>query len=114
MRTWVRIGDHRSARTVFDDALAGTSEMLVTTAVLELGEITQADALQVVLFYRRHAPQKFERAAIRWLETSRRHGLRARRESDALDGLIALRDRDDSGLATLEALGLRPSSLAGG
>lgn len=68
MRTWVRIGDHRSARTVFDDALAGTSEMLVTTAVLELGEITQADALQVVLFYRRHAPQKFERAAIRWLE----------------------------------------------
>ena len=99
--------DHRSPSAVLEGALRGSSEILVTTAALEMGQLTLADALRVTVFYRKHAPAKYERTAVRWLERLAAAGPSLEEVTDAAEALLALRDGDDSGLAALEAIAAR-------
>ena len=78
--------------------------MMVTTAAIEAAPLTQADALRVVVFYRRHAPAKFEAAARRWLVRLIEERATLREIADAADGLLALGEGDDSSIADLSAM----------
>jgi hypothetical protein len=72
-------------------------------AARELGSLSPADALSLVLLYRRAGDEKFERAARRWVRRLQiDHSLR-RREVELLRGaLVALGSRLDA--VALDAL----------
>jgi hypothetical protein len=76
----------------FKRALATGNETLVTTAALELPRVALDDALRICLVLRGGDPERYERAAVRWLG---RFALEARQvtiadlrcAADALDAL---------------------------
>src|SRR5438309_2569585 len=51
----------------FRRALASGSEALVTAAALELPRVALDDALRICLILRDGEPERYERAAVRWL-----------------------------------------------
>ena len=56
-----------SAYTRFRRALDAGNELLVITTARELPHIGLADALRVCLVFRDGDPERYERAAVRWL-----------------------------------------------
>lgn len=56
-----------SAYTRFRRALDVGNELLVITTARELAHIGLADALRVCLVFRDGDPERYERAAVRWL-----------------------------------------------
>ena|ERR1022692_4699295 len=90
----------------FRRALETGNEALVTAAARELPRIALDDALQICLVLRGGEPQRYERAAVRWLG---RFALEARDVTiDALrfaaDALDALPDRPTDAMERLARL----------
>jgi hypothetical protein len=56
-----------SAGTRFDRAVRGRNRFLAETAAFEMGALTLADALALVVLYAEARDDKFEKAAVRWL-----------------------------------------------
>jgi hypothetical protein len=78
----------------FRRALATGNESLVTAAALELPRIALDDALRICLVLRGGDPDRYERAAVRWLGRFALEGRRVtiddlRAAADALDMLAA-------------------------
>jgi hypothetical protein len=76
----------------FRRALATGSESLVTAAALELPRVALDDALRICLVLRGGDPERYERAAVRWLGRFALEGRRVtiadlRAAADALDTL---------------------------
>ncbi len=61
------MGEHGSPYPRFRRALTTGNPVLVTSAALELGRLSLADALAVCLVFGDHEPERFDRAAVRWL-----------------------------------------------
>ena len=98
-----------SAYTRFRRALDAGNELLVIAAARELPRIGLEDALRICLLIRGGDPDRYERAAVRWLG---RFALEARHVTiDALrqaaDALDALPDRPTDGMERLQRLCLR-------
>src|SRR5207302_11434835 len=90
----------------FRRALETGNEALVTTAALELPRIALDDALRICLVLRGGDPDRYERAAVRWLG---RFALEARGVTiDALrlaaDTLDALPDQPEEAIERLQRL----------
>src|SRR5579884_471525 len=98
-----------SAYSRFRRALATGNLLLVRTAAAELPHVTLKDALEVCLLLRDQDPERFERAAVRWLG---RFALEARevtleavqRAAAALD---AMPRQPDAAMEALAALCLK-------
>jgi hypothetical protein len=95
-----------SPYTRFRRALASGNELLVLTTARELPTIALDDALQICLVLRNGDPDRYERAAVRWLGRFALEGqdvsisdLRA-----AADALDRLPDRAHDGLERLQQL----------
>jgi hypothetical protein len=92
MRTYVRVTSDGNPYARFRRALETGNEALVTAAALELPRIALDDALRICLVLRGGDPDRYERAAVRWLG---RFALEARHATiddlrlaaDALDSL---------------------------
>lgn len=67
MRTCVRMTSDGSAYQRFRRALETGNEKLVTAAALELPRVALDDALRICLLLRGGDPDRYERAAVRWL-----------------------------------------------
>ena len=98
MRTYVRMTSDGSPYARFRRALETGNEMLVLGAARELPQIALDDALRICLVLRDGDPERYERAAVRWLG---RFALEAHGVT-----IEALRQAAD-------ALELLPSSTAG-
>jgi hypothetical protein len=90
----------------FRRALATGNEALVTAAALELPRIALDDALRICLVLRGGDPDRYERAAVRWLG---RFALEGRRVSiddlrSAANALDALPDRPADSMERLQRL----------
>ena len=90
----------------FRRALATGNEAVVVAAALELPRIALDDALQICLVLRGGDPDRYERAAVRWLG---RFALEARRATiddlrSAADALDALPDRPADAMERLQRL----------
>jgi hypothetical protein len=95
-----------SPYTRFRVALQSGNEMLVTMAAHELPYIALEDALRICLVYRDGDPDRYERAAVRWLG---RFALEARGVTiDALrsaaDALALLPERATEAMERLQSL----------
>jgi hypothetical protein len=95
-----------SAYGRFRRALETGNELLVLAAARELPQVSLADALSVVLLLRDGAPERYERACVRWLG---RFALEARGVSidglrAAADALDTLPERASEGMERLQAL----------
>ena len=95
-----------SAYTRFRRALDTGNPHIVIAAAKELPQIALDDALRVCLVFRDGDPQRFERAAVRWLG---RFALEARGVSidslrAAADALDALRERTPEAMEKLQAI----------
>jgi hypothetical protein len=95
-----------SPYTRFRRALASGNELLVLTTARELPTIALDDALQICLVLRNGDPDRYERAAVRWLG---RFALEGRDVSvndlrAAADALDHLPDRAYDGLERLQQL----------
>jgi hypothetical protein len=60
------VGNAGSPNALFRRALATNNVTLANTAAIEAGQLNLADALSLTLLYRDQAPDRFERAAVRW------------------------------------------------
>jgi len=90
----------------FRRALETGNAALVTAAALELPQIALDDALRVCLVFRDGNPDRYERAAVRWLG---RFALEARDVTideirSAADALDALPDRTADAMERLQRL----------
>ena len=90
----------------FRRALETGNEALVTAAALELPRIALEDALRICLVLRSGDPERFERAAVRWLG---RFALEAREVTiedlrQAADALAALPSRTGEAMERLQRL----------
>jgi hypothetical protein len=90
----------------FRRALATGNEALVTAAALELPRIALDDALRICLVLRGSDPERYERAAVRWLG---RFALEARNATIgdlrlAAEALDALPDRAAEAMERLQRL----------
>lgn len=90
----------------FRRALATGNEALVTAAALELPRIALDDALRICLVLRGGDPERYERAAVRWLG---RFALEARNVTiddlrSAANALDALPDRPGDAMERLQHL----------
>lgn len=90
----------------FQRALEVGNELLVLAAARELPQVALADALRICLVLRDGDPDRYERAAVRWLG---RFALEARRVSIddlrlAADALRALPQRTDDAMERLQQL----------
>ena len=90
----------------FRRALETGNELLVLTAARELPQIALDDALRICLVFRNGDPERYERAAVRWLG---RFALEARGVTiDALrsaaDALDALPEHSTEAMERLERL----------
>ena len=90
----------------FRRALATGNAALVTAAALELPQVSLDDALRICLVLREGDPERYERAAVRWLG---RFALEARRVTIddlrlAADALDALPDRASEAMERLQRL----------
>jgi hypothetical protein len=95
-----------SPYTRFRRALATGNELLVLTTARELPAIALDDALEICLVLRNGDPDRYERAAVRWLG---RFALEGRDVSiadlrAAADALDRLPDRAHDGLERLQQL----------
>ena len=95
-----------SAYARFRRALETGNQALVLTAARELPQIALDDALRICLVLRDGDPERYERAAVRWLG---RFALEARHVTiDALrsaaDALDALPDRAGEAMEQLQAV----------
>ena len=90
----------------FKRALATGNEALVTAAALELPRVALDDALRICLLLRGGDPDRYERAAVRWLG---RFALEARNVTIedlrlAADALDALPERTTDAMERLQGL----------
>jgi hypothetical protein len=90
----------------FKRALATGNEALVTAAALELPRIALEDALRICLVLRSGDPDRYERAAVRWLG---RFALEARQVTiedlrQAADALAAMPQRTAEAIERLQRL----------
>jgi len=95
-----------SAYSRFRRALDTGNELLVITAAIELPPIALDDALRICLVLRGGDPERYERAAVRWLG---RFALEARGVTiealrAAADALDALPERATEAMEQLQAL----------
>ncbi len=95
-----------SAYTRFRRALDTGNEHLVTAAALELPRVALDDALRICLVFRHGDPERYERAAVRWLG---RFALEARGVTidvlrAAANALDALPERAPEAMEQLQAL----------
>jgi hypothetical protein len=95
-----------SAYSRFRRALDTGNELLVITAARELPQIALDDALRICLVLRGGDPERYERAAVRWLG---RFALEARGVTiealrAAADALDALPERATEAMEQLQAL----------
>src|SRR5215212_8043768 len=67
MRTSVRMGDAGSPYSRFQRALATGNLNVIRAAAAELPRVDLGDALAVCVAIREAEPERFERAALRWL-----------------------------------------------
>src|SRR5579884_2779429 len=67
MRTYVRMTSDGNPYARFRRALETGNEALVTAAARELPRIALDDALRICLVLRGGDPERYERAAVRWL-----------------------------------------------
>lgn len=67
MRTSVRVTGQGSAYARFRRALETGNELLVFAAAKDLPRIGLEDALRICLVFRDGDPERYERAAVRWL-----------------------------------------------
>lgn len=94
-----------SAYVRFQRALATGNLLLIRTAAAELPSVSLGDALAVCLAIRDGAPDRFERAALRWL--ARYATERAASIDDvraAADAFAVLRSRPEDALSELQRL----------
>lgn len=92
MRTYVPVTSDGSAYTRFRRALEIGNELLVLAAARELPRVGLEDALRICLVLRDGDPERYERAAVRWLGRFALEGRNVsidalRRAADALDAL---------------------------
>ncbi len=90
----------------FRRALATGNEALVTAAALELPRIALDDALRICLVLRGGDPDRYERAAVRWLGRFALEGRRVTIDDlrDAANALDALPDRPADSMERLQRL----------
>src|SRR5437899_6589920 len=90
----------------FRRALATGSEALVTAAALELPRIALDDALRICLVLRGGDPDRYERAAVRWLGRFALEGLGVTIEDlrTAANALDALPERPTDAMERLQGL----------
>lgn len=67
MRTCVPMGDAGSSYARFRRALATGNLLHIRSAAAELPQVNLGDALAVCMAIREAEPERFERAALRWL-----------------------------------------------
>lgn len=99
------MGNTGSAYARFQRALATGNLHLIRAAAAELPRVDLADALAVCMAIRESEPQRFERAALRWL--ARYAVEKAASVADvraAADAFAAMLQRPDDALCTLRRL----------
>jgi hypothetical protein len=106
MGTYVRVTSDGNPYARFRRALATGNEALVTAAALELPRIALDDALRICLVLRGGDPDRYERAAVRWLG---RFALEARNVTiddlrSAANALDALPERPADAMERLQGL----------
>ena len=67
LRTYVRMGNHGTAYGRFLRALDSGNEVLILSAAKQLPRVALNDALRICLVLRDGDPDRYERAAVRWL-----------------------------------------------
>jgi hypothetical protein len=99
------MGDAGSAYARFQRALATGNLNLIRAAAAELPRVDLADALAVCMAIRESEPQRFERAALRWL--ARYAVEKAASVADvraAADAFATMLGHPDDALSTLRRL----------
>jgi hypothetical protein len=99
------MGDAGSSYSRFQRALATGNLNLIRAAAAELPRVDLDDALAVCMAIRDAEPERFERAALRWL--ARFAVERAASVADvrtALDAFAAMLQRPEEALSTLRGL----------
>jgi hypothetical protein len=99
------MGDAGSSYSRFRRALATGNLQLIRAAAAELPQVDLDDALAVCMAIREAEPERFERAALRWL--ARYAVERAASVADvrtAIDAFAAMLHRPDDALTTLRRL----------
>jgi len=99
------MGNAGSAYARFQRALATGNLNLIRAAAAELPRVDLADALAVCMAIRESEPQRFERAALRWL--ARYAVEKAASVADvraAADAFAAMLGQPDDALSTLRRL----------
>jgi hypothetical protein len=99
------MGDHGSAYARFRRALDGGNLVLIRAAAEELPRVNLDDALAVCMAIRDAEPERFERAALRWL--ARYAVERATSLADvrgATDAFAVLVQRPEDALIALQRL----------
>ena len=106
MRTYVRMTSEGNPYARFRRALATGNEALVTAAALELPRIALDDALRICLVLRGGDPDRYERAAVRWLGRFALEGRQVTIDDlrDAANALDALPDRPADAMERLQHL----------
>jgi hypothetical protein len=100
------MGDHISPYERFRRALEIGDGLRVRAAAHELTQVSLQDALAICVVLRNSEPERFERAAIRWIvrmATERREATLADVRA-AADAFSAMGTSDDEALATLGSL----------
>src|SRR5437016_12230868 len=95
-----------SAYTRFKRALETGNELIVLAAARELPQIALNDALRICLVLRDGDPDRYERAAVRWLGrfAPEARGVTIDAIRSAADALDALPDRPDEAMGRLQYL----------
>ena len=94
-------------RAIFKRAIENGNLVVAEATAPELGRLTLDEALQLVLLYAAHEPQKLERAALRWFGRYLDEGkdVTLFRAQVALAALAELRVGSDSARELLFKLG---------
>jgi hypothetical protein len=95
-----------SPYTRFRRALETGNELLVITAARELPQVGLEDALRICLVFRDGDPDRYERAAVRWLGrfALEAHGVTIDALRIAADALDALPERPPEAMERLQAI----------
>lgn len=106
VRTYVRMTSEGSPYQRFRRALETGNAALVTSTALELPRVALDDALRICLVLRGGNPERYERAAVRWLG---RFALEARGVTiddlrEAAEALDALPERASDAMERLQHL----------
>ena len=103
LRTCVRMSEHGTPYGRFRRALDSGNEVVILSAARQLPRVALTDALRICLVLRDGDPDRYERAAVRWLG---RFALEAREVSvNAIRGAAeALNDLPDQPAEAMERL----------